>query len=118
MFLKNYLGLLFFYFLIALSSCQEDKPNHFKLLTERDMVEMIGHVHIQEAIAQQQGFSLIDSARVFYYQKMDSILSSKNYSLADLDSSFAYYSQRPELMDMLYQKAIDSLAIKQVKAIF
>lgn len=82
------------------------------------MVEMIVNIHIQEAFAQHQGFALIDSTRVFYYQKMDSILAIKNYSLADLDSSFSYYSQKPELMDMLYQKAIDSLGVKEIKASF
>jgi len=117
MFFKNikfFLPLLLFFF----TFCDKPQKQSFRLISENQMVEMIMHMHIQEAFAQQQGFSLIDSARVFYYQNLDSILTKKGYSRVDFDSSFAYYSRKPIIFQTIYQKVIDSLSVKEIKGNF
>jgi hypothetical protein len=101
---KYCLGIVLF----LLLSCQGHKPPK-GLIPEKDMEKILTEIHIADALTQSSEFrrqsGYMDSLT---YSK--SILSKYGYTIAQFDSTVAWYAGYPDDYDKMYEQVINRLS--------
>lgn len=92
------------------SSCT--KTNTKPLLPEETFIQIMTDIHLLEA----QLDALKQTSDTFFYAakpRYDSILLNHGASMQQLKTTFEFYLQHPKLLDMVYEKIVDTLSEQQ-----
>lgn len=81
--------------LVLLAACGESRPDY--VLSESRMVSVLCDYHIAKAMGEADG---VESDKTPYY--IMSAFRKNNVTEAQFDSTLAYYSARPQMMDEVY----------------
>jgi len=95
---------------IACKNSNKELPDY--VLGREAMIDVITDIHLIEAALakkQNKGLLAFDLAEIYY----DSLYAKYSISKAEIDSSIAYYSRRPEIFDAIYVKVITNLSKKE-----
>ena len=82
------------------------------LLTEQQMIDVLIDLHITESALTLKNFSR-DSSLLLFHCYQQEIFKNKKITEAQFQNSYTYYSQHSAEIDKIYEKVIDSLAVKE-----
>lgn len=105
----------FFYFsLILFVSCSnKDVSIPPEILPQDSMIQIMANVHLAESRLLMSGRYVNNEAlKSAYIQK---VLSESNISAERFQSSFAYYTSRPELFSEMYNKVMEEISRRQAE---
>jgi len=111
--MRNIFKIVVCFFLFAAClSCSKPKPEIPKgILTQKEMVPILVDIHIAQAA--KDLYHTGDTARFSINDFLPFILSSHHIEKAVYDSSIAFYTLHPEIMQQVYDDVINELSKKQ-----
>ncbi|WP_299584086.1 DUF4296 domain-containing protein [uncultured Sunxiuqinia sp.] len=110
------ISLYFLLILLAVASfsCKEKKgfPEPVNLIKEKQMVDMLYDIHLNEAYASQARY---DKKRIQVESKDLYLSVLEKYGVPDsvFAQSVVFYSSRPKLYDRIYQQVVERLNMLQ-----
>ncbi|KOH43232.1 DUF4296 domain-containing protein [Sunxiuqinia dokdonensis] len=102
---------------VASFSCKEKKgfPKPDNLIKEKQMVDMLYDMHLNEAYANQYRFdkeiAKLESKDLYY-----SVLEKHGVADSVFAQSVVYYSSLPKVYERIYQQVVDRLNMLQEEA--
>ncbi|MEO8086453.1 MAG: DUF4296 domain-containing protein [Bacteroidota bacterium] len=97
---------------VFIFSCSKPKPEIPKgILTQKEMVPVLVDIHVAQAATGL--FNTGDTSKYTMNDYIPYILSIHHIEKAVYDSSVAFYTQHPEIMQEMYDDVIDELSKKQ-----
>ena len=82
------------------------------VLSEDQMVELLRDFYLQEARYKEARLTE-DSAVLVFTRLRGGYAAGKGYSDSAIDRSMIYYLDRPEVLNRLYDRVIDSLVLQE-----
>ena len=101
---------------IFLFSCEQKEEIPTDILAQADMVNILMGVHVAEATVGLKNLPA-HSARQLFMSLEREIFASNKTDKAKYAKSYKYYMTKVELMDGIYSKVIDSLSLREAKAL-
>ena len=105
-------GLFFAFILFVICSCTKPKVEiPAGVLHKEQMIPVLADVHIAQAAAAM--YQTSDSNRYSLQELMTNIYKIHHTTESQYDSSVAFYSKHPEIMEAIYDSVITVLSRKQ-----
>lgn len=98
---------------VLVLSCGEKRPEG--ILSKDQMVSALTDFYLKEAKINTMGFVPDSAATLMEYYKAK-YEREKNFSDTTLDASYQYYLNRPHELSIIYDRVIDSLALREQRA--
>lgn len=101
---------------VFIASCSGNGNTPKGILSEDDMTNVLLDIYVTEAkIAGYTPHLVRDSAVIVFHALKEDILDEHNISDSTLRESLKYYFERPDQLDKIYARVIDSLNLKEQK---
>lgn len=101
--------------MLILVACHEEKETRpAGILPEHDMIELLADLHLTEASIQLNNLAASDSSRKIAEGYYKNVFIKHHVTSAQFDSSFQYYTKRPEQLSVVYDSVLARLS--QIKA--
>lgn len=98
-------------FVVACQSTSERAPD--KLLSEDKMVALLTRIHAAESRVFNVQSGVDDSTRFWFEYYKTSIFKDEGIEDSVFTQSMSYYSRNPKLLQVIYQRVIDSLGKRE-----
>jgi hypothetical protein len=98
---------------VLVLSCGEKRPDG--ILTKDQMVSALTDFYLKEAKLNTLGFPPDSTTTLMEYYK-DEYSRGKRFADTTLDASYQYYLNKPLELSIIYDRVIDSLALREQRA--
>lgn len=107
----NIRGIVWIILLALTGACSKEREKE-SVLSKEQMVEVMMDIYLAEA---RTGLLLVerDSAYKLFLPFQDSLLRRKGIPDSLLKKSYAYYMERPEEIEAIFDAIIDSLSLRE-----
>ena len=107
LFLVALIGLIF--------SCTNESTNQQEILSENEMAHLLIDIHLLEVKLSKLKVNK-DSMRKIYNRFERGILEENGLTKENYERSFEYYMSKPDQMEYIYTMVVDSLNLREQKA--
>lgn len=111
--MKNILSISLVLILLVGVSCQnKGYPKPDGLPSQNEMVDILYEIHLAEAIANRNRYTVRDSTKIESDDMYQAVLEKHGLNDSIMAMSVIYYSGKPKVYEKIYSKVVERLNVK------
>ena len=106
---------IYFLFLLILFSCSEKQNTDENIISKEKFTNILEKIHLVESEFQLNKINNTERYKNKLSSDYQEIFSEYNVSKTDFENTLQYYSERPELLENMYEEILSNLKEKRTQ---
>lgn len=106
---------IYFLFLLILLSCSEKQNRDENIISKDQFINILEKIHLAESEFKLTSINNMERYKNKLSSDYHQIFSEYNVSKTDFENTLQYYSERPELLENIYEEILLNLQEKRAQ---